>query len=188
MMNARKRLHVIIVRIRKKYGKSYEEQLKSCAGFTLLDALGALLVGLVVISVVSSMINSTFSNSKISETEQNLIALRMQIQQLYSGQSNYDGLDNALAIQSGIAPKVFIKGADLGNAWGGTVTLESVPADAAFSIQFTGIPQNECTKLSLFQSEAWLSVTVNGSVLGEGLVNEAADACSTSNMITFVTR
>lgn len=158
------------------------------AGYTLLDVLGALFVGLLVIAVATRLMNTSFSNSKLSETEQNLIALRMQVQQLFSGSANYDGLDNALAIQAGIAPKVFIKGSDLGNTWGGTITLESVPADAAFSMEFTGIPQTECTKLALFQTESWLSVAVNGNSLGDGSVTDAANACTTTNSIRFVTR
>lgn len=161
---------------------------KEEAGFTLLDVLGALVVGLLVIAGIATIINNTYSHSKLVDTEQNLIAMRMQIQQLFSGSPDYTGLDNALAIKAGMAPKNFIKGNTLGNAWGGSVNLASVPADAAFSIEFTGIPQDECTKLARFQSDAWLSVTVNSTSMRGGTVEDAANACVEMNTLVFVTR
>ena len=52
---------------------------------TLLETLGAILVGLIILAGAALGLNSAFSSSKLGETEQNLITLRMQVQQMFSG-------------------------------------------------------------------------------------------------------
>lgn len=158
------------------------------AGFTLVDVIIGLVIGLFILAAVGKMSGKGFSASKLAETEQNLLVMRSEIQGLFSGSTDYSGLDNALVIKAGIAPKSFIKGANLVNAWGGAVTIASNSVDATWSIAFTLIPQEECTKLATFQPEAWLLVDVNGTTIEGGDVTSVTASCSTSNTITFTTR
>ncbi|WP_027191463.1 type 4 pilus major pilin [Fundidesulfovibrio putealis] len=156
---------------------------------TLLETLGAILVGLIILAGAALGLNSAFSSSKLGETEQNLITLRMQVQQMFSGSSDYTGLDNALALQAGLVPKPFIKGSSLRNSFGGDITLAPVNGTSAFSITLTSIPQDECTKLAKFQTDAWLSVNVNGTDVTGGTVADIVAACaSVTNTITFTAR
>lgn len=156
---------------------------------TLLETLGAILVGLIILAGAALGLNAAFSNSKLGETEQNLITMRMQIQQMFSGSSDYTGLDNELALQAGLVPKPFIKGSSIRNSFGGDITLAPVTGSSAFSITLTSIPQDECTKLAKFQTDAWLSVNVNGTDTTGGSVAEIVTACSSSsNTITFTAR
>ncbi len=157
---------------------------------TLLETLGAILVGLIILSGAALGLNAAFSSSKLGETEQNLITMRMQIQHMFSGSADYTGLDNALAIKAGLVPKPFIKGDALKNAFGGDVTLTPVVGSAAFSIKLTNIPQDECTKLARFQTDAWLSIDVNGNTIDRlnATVADIVNNCADTNIITFTAR
>ena len=171
---------------RYSFMRRYEiRRMKNEAGYTLMDVLGGLLVGLIVIAGVAVMMQNATSKSKLSTIEQNLAVLRMQTQQMFSGQSDYTGLNNALAINAGLAPKVFVKGTSLVHGWNGSITL--APDSDSFSITMTGIPAAECTQLALFQTEEWTSVTVNGGTVTD--VASASSACSgSSNTIVYVAR
>lgn len=156
---------------------------------SLLETLGAILVGLIILAGAALGLNSAFSSSKLGETEQNLITLRMQIQHMFSGSNDFSGLDNDLALSAGLVPKPFVKGTDLRNPFGGTITLAPVSGTSAFSISLTQIPQDECSKLAKFQTDAWLAVDVNGSNVTGGDVSDIVTACSgSSNTITFTAR
>ncbi len=158
---------------------------------TLLETLGAILVGLIILAGAALGLNAAFSSSKLGETEQNLVTLRMQIQHMFSGAADYSGLDNSLALKAGVVPKSFIKGESLKNAFGGDITLVPVTADAAFSIELTTIPQEECTKLAKFQTDAWLGVDVNGHAvdrLSSTVVSDIVSYCEENNTILFTAR
>ncbi|EHJ48816.1 PilS domain-containing protein [Solidesulfovibrio carbinoliphilus subsp. oakridgensis] len=158
---------------------------------TLLETLGAILVGLIVLAGAALGLNAAFSSSKLGETEQNLVTLRMQVQHMFSGNADYAGLDNALALKAGVVPKSFIKGEYLKNAFGGEITLAPVSTDAGFSIELTSIPQEECTKLAKFQTDAWLGVDVNGhevNRLSDTVVSDIVGFCEDSNTILFTAR
>ena len=158
---------------------------------TLLETLGAILVGLIVLAGAALGLSGAFSSSKLGETEQNLVTLRMQVQHMFSGSADYSGLDNALALKAGVVPKSFIKGEYLKNAFGGDITLAPVTADAAFSIELTTIPQEECTKLAKFQTDAWLAVDVNGHAvdrLSDSIVTDIVSYCADTNNILFTAR
>jgi hypothetical protein len=158
---------------------------------TLTETIGCILVGLIVVGMAAFGINSAFSSSKLGDTEQNLLTMRMQIQQLFSGNSDYSSLDNDLALNAGVVPKAFIKGTSIKNPFGGDITLTPVSSDAAFSIELTNIPQDECSKLAKFQSDAWLSIDINGNEVDKSsstLVSDIVSYCTDSNSITFTAR
>ena len=75
---------------------------------SILETVGALIVGLLLIAAAAFGLYSAFGKSNVATTEQNLVLLRMQTQQLFFG-TNYDNLDNDVAMSAGIVPKAFIK-------------------------------------------------------------------------------
>lgn len=155
----------------------------------MMEVLGAILIGLVIIAGAAVGLNSAFSKSKVASTQQDIVTMRMQIQQLFSGSSDYSGLDNATAIKAGVAPKSFIKGNDLKNAWGGQISLSTDAANASFKITLDTIPQDECTQLAKFQPDAWLSVDVNGTAVeSTGDIATIVGACAATNTITYEAR
>lgn len=155
----------------------------------MMEVLGALLIGLVVIAGSAVYLNSGFSKSKVVSLEQDLVTMRMQVQQLFSGSSDYSGLDNATAIKAGVVPKSLIKGTSLKTPWGGDISLAANSGNASFTIQLSGIPQEECTQLAKFQSDAWLSVGINGNSLSDDkTVADIVANCSSSNTIAYEVR
>lgn len=156
---------------------------------SILDTLGAIIVGLMVLAAAAYGLHSLFSKSNISATQQNIVMTRMQVQQMFYGASDYSGLDNATAIKSGVVPKAFIKGDDLKNPWGGRITLSSDAANASFKISLDNIPQDACAQLAKFQPDAWLSIDINGTKMGRtsGVVDLIAN-CGVSNTITYEAR
>ena len=82
---------------------------------SILETVGALIVGLLLIAAAAFGLYSAFGKSNVATTEQNLVLLRMQTQQLFFG-TNYDNLDNDVAMNAGIVPKAFIKGLKIPNS------------------------------------------------------------------------
>ena len=141
---------------------------------SILETVGALIVGLLLIAAAAFGLYSAFGKSNVATTEQNLVLLRMQTQQLFFG-TNYDNLDNDVAMSAGIVPKAFIKGDSMKNAWGGDVTLANVPQDA-------------CMQLARFQPDSWESISVNGSVVDPTDVGAIAGACTAASSLIFTAR
>ncbi len=165
----------------------------------ILGALGGILVGLIVLGGAAGGLYSSFSKSNVAATEENLILTRMQIQQFYSG-TNYDGLNNTMAIKAGLFPKAFLRGSGTSatamNAFGGAITLAADTTNSRFSIKLDAIPEEECMQLARFQSDAWDEVKVNTTSVIEANTNKTADpttvssACTAnkSNSITYYAR
>ncbi|MEG1609968.1 MAG: type 4 pilus major pilin [Bilophila sp.] len=158
------------------------------AGYSIGEIL--IYFGLVALAValIAYGANKALNVFRVTRTQENLLTMRMQIQQLFSGASDYTGLDNTMAINAGLAPSIFVKGTKLLNPWGGNITLASESATIAFTIQFDEIPREECTRLAAYQPEAWLSVDVNGNVANGKDVVTIAGSCSETNTITFTAR
>lgn len=155
----------------------------------MMEVLGALLITLVVVAGAAVYLNSGFSKSKVVSLEQDLVTMRMQIQQLFSGSSDYSGLDNATAVNAGVVPKSLIKGSDLKTPWGGEINLSTNDTNASFTIELSGIPQDECTQLAKFQTDAWLSVSVNSNTLDSGsTIADIVNSCTSSNTIAYEAR
>lgn len=155
----------------------------------IVAAMAALIVTLLGILGVANWVADSFSHSKLSDVESNLIMMQVKTQHLFSGSSSYNELTNDLVLSNGIIPPTLVKGDTLTNPWGGTIIFAPENSGSAFSIQFTSIPQSECTKLALFQPDAWLSVVANSTPITNGEVGAATSACaSTENTITFTTR
>lgn len=154
-----------------------------------MEMLCVLLVTLVVIAGAAVYLNSGFSKSKVVSLEQGIVTMRMQIQQVFSASPDYSGLDNATAIKAGVVPKSLVKGNDLKTPWGGEINLSTNDANGSFTIELSGIPQEECTQLANFQADAWLSVAVNGNVLdSDNTVADIVNSCTTTNTIAYEAR
>lgn len=155
---------------------------------SILETVGAIIVGLLLIGAAAFGLYAAFGKSNVATMEQNLVLLRMQTQQFFFG-TNYDNLDNEVAIKAGIVPKAFLKGEALKNSWGGDVTMSSDTANGTFTIEMENIPQDACIQLARFQPDSWESVSVNGADIDATDVAGIADACGqTTNTLAFTAR
>lgn len=159
------------------------------AGFVMVEMSGSLLLYLIMIAAGAILVYTMMSSSKLASAQQGLMSLRMQIQQLYSGGSDYAGLDNALAVKAGLVPKSFLKGSKVVTPWGGDVALAASGDGSLFTISLSEIPQEECTKLATAQLDSWATVTVNGSAIDKNTGAAAtARSCKDSNTLMFTSR
>ncbi len=128
-------------------------------------------------------------NSEIAETQSNIVILRSQVNQMFSGSSSYDELTNEVAVNAGAVPSQFLKGDTIVNEWGGNITLASDDNGSTFTIELDNIPQDACTQLGVFQPDSWLSLTINNTEIEGGSVVALTNACANdTNTITFKAR
>lgn len=159
------------------------------AGFMGLEGQGTLLFYLVMLAGAALILYMMFSGGKLAEMEQSLSAMRMNTQQMFTSSLDYTGLNNDLAIKSGLVPRKLIKGGSVNNGWGGSVTLATGDDTGTFTITVAAVPQEACTKLATFQLESWLSVEVNSTAIAkDAAVADAADNCEASNTIVYTSR
>lgn len=159
------------------------------AGFVMVEMSGGILLYLIMMAAAAILLYSLFSNSKLAETQQGVLSMRMQIQQLYTGATDYSGLDNALAVKAGVVPKRFQRGTSVVTPWGGDITLGAGSDPGTFTITLTQIPQEACTKLATFQAESWSTISVNGGAVAQGTsVASAAQSCNSANTIIYASR
>jgi hypothetical protein len=157
--------------------------------FSMMDCLGALLIGLFVASISFGNVSSGFGKSKIGATEQDIVSMRMQTQKLYanSAGTGYNGLTNASAISAGIVPKSLIKANDIRHIWGGPVTLSPNAENVSFLIEVEELPHDACVELAHFQTDEWFGVSVNGNAIEPGAeVMDIVDNCATGNNNTII--
>ena len=155
----------------------------------ILGTLGAIFIGILLLSGIIQWVSDGFSTSRLSDVQSNLIMMQIKVQNLFSGSSSYVGLDNDLLMNNEIVPASLSKGGVISNPWGGEITFAPVDNGAAFSITLTDVPRKECTNLAVFQPDAWLGVTINATEIASGDVAGATNACSgDSNTDVYTTR
>lgn len=158
-------------------------------GWMLTEGVGSILFYLIMIGVGAGIVYFLFSSSKVAQMQQGISTMSMQIKGLYSASSDYSGLDNTLAVKSGVVPRKLLKGSSVKTPWGGDITLAPGTDDGAFTIKLEGIAQEECTKLAAFQMDMWQSVEVNGTEFGaDSGIAGAVGACVASNTIIYTSR
>lgn len=162
---------------------------KSESGFMGTEGLGTYLFYAIMTGAVLGIMYLLFSGSKLTETQQAIFAIRMNVQQTFTSSLDYTGLSNDYVMKAGLAPKKLIKGGALLNSWGGSLTVAAGDDTGTFTITLAGVPQEDCTKLATYQLETWLNLEVNNTAISkDSAVVEAADACQGSNTIVYTAR
>jgi len=161
-------------------------------GFTALELIVVLIVGLGVIAVVASKFDMLFGGSNVNEEVSDIGTLLANTKGLKTvsgyGVSGTNLIPQLIAA-GGIPKNMSIVSGVLYNTWGGTVAVTST--GPGFSIGYTGTPEEACVKLSTKANKGgtFASVKVNSaaSVSGEYTSAQATTDCSspTANSITW---
>ncbi len=174
---------------------SKKQMMNKEAGFMGLEGMGALLFYLIMLAGAALLIAQLFTGGKLSEMEKSLSALRMNIQQLYTEQGTYAGLDNATVVKAGILPAGFkadATGEKITSPWNTTVTVATISDTdtTAFTIAVADVPADDCVKLAMYEVEAWDSITVTpaeGTAVTAPITDVAgATAACNGKTATFV--
>lgn len=141
------------------------------------DLMLGILAGVFIIIAGTMYFYFTKSSGNVLQFQSEIIQLSSRVSSLFTGSSGYGDLTNEIAIKGGAVPKTLIKGSNLVNAWGGTITLSPADDESSFFIEITNIPDEECSQLAGNQVNNWISLSVNSSVL--------SDDSSTSDVINL---
>lgn len=175
-------------------GRTYA-LVKSEEGFTLVEVLGAIVVGSLIFAFAAFAIRGGIESSKVSAQNEALSYLRTNIQEGYATLHSYDGLDNDSAIAARLVPTNMMSGAE-GDSYGdtirsefnGEITIESIDDGDNFQITVPNVPQGACIKLGR-SAKNWEAMTINGTEVDRySLITE--DICSdeTDNTLVYQSR
>ncbi|MBB5390522.1 MULTISPECIES: type 4 pilus major pilin [unclassified Herbaspirillum] len=164
-------------------------------GFTLIEALVVMIVGIVILAAAAAGIGKLFRSSEIATESGNITQIAASVRALKSGVDGYKGLDNALAIQYKAIPSNMAQDAKTGailNVWTGQVDIKASANDQAFSITYPKVPEEACQQLLLkLRSGGWASVTTGGeggqAITPSSSLADVRKACASpdSNTLTF---
>lgn len=129
----------------------------------ILGALFKALMAIIGVAGVALVLYSVFGASKTGNAINDLTQLQSNAQSLYSTQSSFTTLTNAVAINGGLAPTRMISGGNLVNPWSGAVTVNVNAADATrFDVTQAGVPNDACGKLAA-NTPSVVGLKINGA-------------------------
>lgn len=169
-------------------------------GLTLIEAAMVLAIATLVVAGIMIFFQSASINNKTNEAMAELNNLQSSVRSVYAGQSTYAGLTANNLIAARTVPSKMISGvgaaATLRHAFNGAATIAaaSVPSGSlnnAFTITFSNIPQEACSKMGLFDLGNGLALsTINGDpiitdAIRQPSVTGVTGACDNANNNTM---
>lgn len=144
---------------------------KSQRGFTLIEVLGALVVGSLVFGFAAFAISKAIESARVTSFNENLALLRINIHEVYASSRGF-GSSSATAkditetlTEAGAIPDPWLD-KDSNTAMhtlGGAVSVEGTLTN--FTISAKDITQDACRKIASSQAENWDKITINGSTV-----------------------
>ncbi|MCC8372892.1 MULTISPECIES: type 4 pilus major pilin [Photorhabdus] len=136
-------------------------------GFTLIEALVVMIVGIVILAAAAAGIGKLFRASEISTESSNITQMAANLKSIKNGAKGYDSLDNKIAIHYKVVPANMTQDGKSGiifNSWNGKVIIS--PGDTTaqtFKIEYQNVPDEACQQLSLkLRVAGWSKMTVGG--------------------------
>ncbi|MBQ8785283.1 MAG: hypothetical protein IJZ59_04485 [Alphaproteobacteria bacterium] len=128
-------------------------------GRSMVEMLGVLaIIGVLLVGGIAGY-SKAMEKFKIGKLLDQLVMIITNVRTLYSGQPNYEGLNNVVAIQSGAIPTEMLNGksstvaTEIYHALNGEVAIDDYSSSdgihrAHFSIVFHDLPVNACVALA----------------------------------------
>ncbi len=135
---------------------------KNQRGFTLAEVLGAIIIGSIIFGAIALAISYGTETARVSNQQESLSYLRMNIHEVYSHVHSFASLSNDELLAANAVPQGMVVNDSIVNAWNGDVTVASADDGRAFTIQLDDIPENACIKLGA-QRGMWDSLSINGT-------------------------
>jgi len=162
-------------------------------GFTLIEALCVLIVGVTVLAASAAGIGSLFRTSEIATEASNILLMRDGLKNLSNGKEYFAGINNALAIQyKAVPPNMAKNGNKIFNAWNGDVNIGATDSNKVFFIDYYKVPAEACQKLVLkLRSSEWKRIEVNSVAVPDGVTladlgKRCAGGGTNGNKLAFV--
>jgi prepilin-type N-terminal cleavage/methylation domain len=161
---------------------------RAAKGFTLIELMVTLVIGVIIVGVAVAGIKGVFGKSDVSTDIQGIASLQTAAKGLRSkggyGTSGTNLVPSLIAM--GAVPNTLtLSDNNILNAWGGSVAVNST--GPGFTITSAGIPKDACIEEAATLSLGALNTKINSSaaVTGE-MTKVAATAACTSDSNTIV--
>ena len=146
---------------------------QSQGGFTLIEVLGALVVGSIVFAFAAFGISGGLESARVSGFNESLALLRINIHESYASSRGFGSSTTASVditqdlIDAGAIPQNWMTadGASAVHNFGGSVSVSGTVS--GFTITASSIPEAVCRKIVSSQLEGWDSVSIGGSAVTE---------------------
>lgn len=168
-------------------------------GFSLIELL--LVIGFISGALVMAFVTypKVQATNRANVEAQHLIVLAGGIKNLYATAQNYNSLDNTVLLNARIVPDdLQVNATTINNIWGGTITVSPTPGSMlTYTIEYTGIPTSECTKMATSVAVNFQKLVINfdaplfdrAAAGGSAIIDPATAAAScgafAANMMTF---
>ncbi len=149
-------------------------------GFTLIEVLGALVVGSLVFSFAAFAISKAIESARVSSFTENLALLRINVHEVYASSNGFGSSSTASVditdklVDAGAIPQPWLdkdSSTPVHNL-GGNVAVSGTLSN--FEITADAITQDICRKIASSQAGNWDKLTVNG----EAVESVPTTACS----------
>lgn len=166
------------------------KKVNAAFSFGLFDTKMGQVFSLVILALIGTTFYMVFGGKNELQFKSELLSMRSKISTSFTGSAGYGDLTNEIAIKLGAVPSSYVKGNSIVHDWGGNITFISAEDNATFFIEATEIPDKECISLASDQKDNWVSVSVNGTQLGEdSSIAEITGLCTNGdNTVTFQSR
>lgn len=96
---------------------------KNQRGFTLGEVLGAIIIGSIIFGAVALVISNAIETSRVSNQQENLSYLRMNIHEVYSHVHSFASISNDELLAANAVPQGMVVNDSIVNGWNGDVTV-----------------------------------------------------------------
>lgn len=141
---------------------------KKNKGFSLLEIILVLAVAAGFIIGVFTLLSKSQMNSKATQETRNILTLQSEIQRMYQGQPNYNGLSTSLMIQAKIVPDSMLANpgstsSDILNSFGGKIIPGIVTG--GFNLSLYSIPTEACAKIVPAVANTFHTIVINNATV-----------------------
>lgn len=185
--------------ISKARGMDMKKGRRGAKGFSLIELL--LVIGFISGALVMAFVTypKVQATNRANVESQHLIVLAGGIKNLYATAKSYNSLDNTVLLNARVVPDdLQVNAPTINNIWGGTITAAPTAGNPLnYTIEYTGIPSSECTKLATSVAVNFQKLVINydaplfdrmasgGSAIIDPGVAAASCGAYAANILTF---
>ncbi len=174
-------------------GHKAEKRPAGQRGFTLIEVLGALVVGSLVFGFAAFAISKAIESARVTSFNENLALLRINVHEVYASSRGFGSSSSAAADITG----TLVSAGAIPDPWldkDSNTTLHTLGGEVSVSGTLTGftitaksINQDACRKIASSQAENWDKITINGETVDSVPTNlcSSDDAGAGTNTMAF---
>jgi prepilin-type N-terminal cleavage/methylation domain-containing protein len=155
-------------------------------GFTLIESLVVLIIGIVVLSASSAGIGKLLRTADIATEISNITQIAANLRNIKSAADGYADINNELMVKLKLIPANMSQSADgtITNSWNGSVNITPIYGHN-FRIDYNNVPAEACQQFALkLRGAGWTWFDVDDVSVRAGTrlgLRQIADMCKGGN-------